>query len=341
LKIERKYLLAFPIFLALILTTAITLLYGRSIGVDINYHIDVAEQYATGNFSGVLNLDLKFNNGFYPPLLQVVLVPSCWLGISYQFSGLLQILFLPLAVATFGFLVYKTYGLEAGLLGEFLVLGSWAYIDRVLAVQPQSIDCIILPLAYYFFLNVKQNKLLITCILGFYNHSLLSLATLSGVLLKQLKQKKWVAAYTICIAPLLAVTIYYLVTAKGFVNQFGVGQGFWSDPLFLLTYVRLPTIGLGIAIYLSYLLLKKQYVHPLSKLCILSLITSAILIPFAVDRYFQFATIPLTLLIVDGYLRIKDKLAKAWFFMATIGFMILLYAVLWFLTFTGSWQTIS
>ena len=275
----------------------------------------------------------------YPFFLHLLLVPSVWLGVPYQFTGLLQILFLPLAVASFGYLVYKTYGLEASLLGIMIVLGSFAFVDRILAVQPQSIDFILLPLTYYFLLNAKDNKLLVTSIVGFYNHGLLNLAVFSGILLKKLKQKKWIATYLIAIMPLLIVTLYYLVTNQTGTNQFGVDQGFWKDPYYLITYVRLPTLGFIAAIPLLYLLIKKQPIHPLSKLALLSLASSSFLILFAADRYFQYATIPLTLLLVDSYLRIKNKLLRAYLFVSAIGFMTLLYGVLWFLTFNNQWQT--
>jgi energy-converting hydrogenase Eha subunit C len=337
--LNKKVFLAFPICLALILTCVITFLYGKSIGVDIIYHVNIAKEYAAGNFGGVLDLNLLVNgNGIYPPVLHLLLVPSVWLGVPYQFTGLLQILFLPLAIASFGYLVYKTYGVEASLFGMMIVLGSWAYVDRVLAVQPQSIDFILLPLAYYFLLNAKDNKLLVTSVVGFYNHGLLNLAIFSGVLLKKLKQKKWITTYLIIILPLLITSLYYLLTNQIGTTQFGIAQGFWSDPYYLITYVRLPTLGFIAAIPLLYLLIKKRQINPLSKLALLSLASSSFLIIFDADRYMQYATIPLTLLLVDSYLRIKDKLIRAWLFVGALGFMALLYAVLWFLTFNNQWQ---
>jgi hypothetical protein len=337
--LNKKLFLAFPIFLALVLTCVITFLYGKSIGVDIIYHVNVAKQYAMGNFSEVLNLNLNMNGSeIYPFFLHLLLVPSVWLGVPYQFTGLLQIIFLPLAVASFGFLVYKTYGVEASLFGMMIILGSFAYVDRVLAVQPQSIDFILLPIGYYFLLKAKQNKLLIITIIGFYNHGLLNLAMFSGVLLTKLKQKKWITKYLLAILPLLLITIYYLVTNRTGTAQFGADQGFWSDPYYLITYVRLPTLGFIATIPLLYLVIKKRQINLLTKLALISLASSSFLIIFAADRYMQYATIPLTLLIIDSYLRIKDKLIRAWIFAGAFGFMILLYAVLWFLTFNNQWQ---
>jgi energy-converting hydrogenase Eha subunit C len=337
--LNKKWFLSFPILIAFALTCAITFLYGKSIGVDIIYHVDVAKQYASGNFSEVLNLNLNMNgSGIYPFFLHLLLVPSVWLGVPYQFTGLLQIIFLPLAVASFGYLVYKTYGVEASLLGMMIVLGSWAYVDRVLAVQPQSIDFILLPMGYYFLLKAKQNKLLTTCVVGFYNHGLLNLAMFAGVLLTKLKQKRWITKYILLISSLLIVTLYYLLTNTTGSTQFGVDQGFWHDPYYLITYVRLPTLGFIATIPLLYSVIKKRQINPLTKLALLSLASSSFLILFAADRYMQYATIPLTLLLVDSYLRIKDKLIRAWLFMGTLGFMMLLYAVLWFLTVNNTWQ---
>lgn len=341
----KKLLLLVPVALAFAFTVALTLVYGHSIGVDIHYHVAVAEQYATGNFADALGLMLNMNRCFYPPLFHLLLVPSVWFGVPLAFTGALQILFLPLALGSLGFLLYREHGLEGGLVGMLVVMGSWAYVDRVIAVQPQGLDFILLPLVYLFVKEGQNMKVGIIGTVLLYNHGVVNMANLLVSFATKLRQRanKLIGLVVLAVSPMLIATAYYLPSAlEGYGASMLVDQQliFWTEPLeFWVNYVRLPVVGFAVAIYLVVLWRSGRFVSALSKLSILSLILSAVMLVVWADRFGQYATIPLSILFVDGYLRIKDRMVRSWMFLAVLVFTLILYGTLWFMLLNKGFQS--
>jgi len=322
-----KYLT--PVFLALIFSIALAAYYQTPIGADVHFHQEIADSWRRGELGMFSDVVMDMNKLPYPPLQHflMIAIPPIFL----------QILMLPLAVASMSYLYWKDDKFSALLAGA-LVMGSYAFVDRAIQVNPQAITMILLPLALHSALRQKndamrQNKLLIaTSTLMIWNHGLVSLACLGGIFLfliarRHYKSLSWILLFSL---PIIASQLYYLPSALqhfagGFENL--QEQQFWSNPLtFTALYQRIISLGFPIVSYLFWIKNTRQ--SDSNNLMLLTLFSMSVMILPWGDRFIQLSTIPLTYIIIDFIKNTGRKKRELWLYGITLAF-VMFYATLW------------
>lgn len=311
-----------PVSLAFLISVFIALYYRVPIGEDIHFHLKIVQEFVDKGILGWFSdTAMQQNKMPYPPFLHIVLlaVPPI----------VIQCCLFPLAVWSFS----RLYTGKDRLLAGVLVMGSYAYIDRVIQVNPQAITMILLPLAIRFYLNVEENKsgFIAASSLMIWNHGLVALSCLGGMFFLMLnrRQYKVLALILLLSSPVLATTIYYLPASLGkFSSGFENNQErqFWNNPsLFTALYQRLISTGF---ILVAALLMRRRAVTEMEKVSLMTLLSMALMvIPWA-DRFVQFSTIPLSILIMEDAAKRKWKGREAWTWAITLCFM-LMYLTLW------------
>jgi hypothetical protein len=319
-----------PALLAFFFSVALALYYLQPIGADIHFHWQIAQVWAlleNGFFSTVA---LEMNQIPYPPLLHWILVPAFWLRIKTQFTLLLQVILFPLGVYAM-MKVTQHMGRLYSLLTGILVMGSLAYIDRLFQVQPQALSMVLLPLAFYY--RKDSWKFVLVSVAMVWNHGLIAAPLLAGLWLYRIYEgsvsKKHVFSLSLGSFPIVALSLLFL--AAGLSRFIGSGfenaqeAAFWNDPLFSLVYMRLLWLGFPLAIY------KMMQWKKLGVLEKESLVTLASMLPLIVwqaDRFLQFSTIPLALLMTCHIKQAAFRQRESWFWISFIMFF-LMYATLW------------
>lgn len=319
-KLDLKYLL--PVLLAGIFTISLSVVYLQPIGQDVWFHQSIADYWRRGELGMFSPPAMTVNKMPYPPLLH-------WLLIAVP-PLILQILFLPVAVASMMLIYWRRDKLLALLVGA-TVIGSYAYVDRLIQVNPQAITMILLPLALYSVIRRQDKLLIVVSTLMIWNHGLVAIVCLGGVFLHLLIRRQWKPLLWILVfsTPILISTLYYLPAGlQHFSSKFENLQEaqFWTDPLFTPLYQRLPALGFPLAAYL--VLKKREILSDFDKINLMTLGTMALMIIPWSDRFVQFTTIPLAFLIVNWLPRTSWKKKELWQYGIVLCFL-LMYATLW------------
>jgi hypothetical protein len=251
-----------------------------------------------------LPLAMQTNHLPYPPLFHFLLVPGILLGVEISWVTWIQVLLMPIAVASFMFLTYKLYGTTLSFYGGLLILGSTAFLDRVVQPQPQALDFILLPLIFYAFLFMKRKNYSLLSVLIVWNHGIVSLSALGGSLLSCIKRHEWkiLTVFLVGSSLILALSLIYLIPA---LTQFSSTVPndqvyyFWHLPLFVPFYLGFLMIGFPIAFYKLYFWVKRKSISAVDKLCLLTVASMSVMIPVWADRWIQYCSIPLALLILS------------------------------------------
>jgi hypothetical protein len=335
MRLSEKLPYCIPIFLTLIVSSAIALHYKAPIGADVQFHLKIAEVWARGENGMMSTLPMTVNKLPYPPLIHWILVPAVWLGAELAYAAFVQALLLPSALAASMFIMWKKIGAEAALIGGFLMMGSFAFTDRAGQVNPQALDFILLPLAMLFCIdgrNLDRANLgfIVTSSLMIWNHGVVGAAALGGLFVWKIWKKdfKPILASLIMSLPIIAVTLSYLPSALismsgGFENL--QEKFFWQNPvLFVLDYQRLIAVGFPLAL----LRIVRRKNDELTQVSLLSLGAMGVMILPWADRFFQYSTIPLSFIVVPSIIRNNLKIKLIAIYAITIAFCIL-YATMW------------
>ena len=314
-----------PTLLALAISIAIGIYYQVPIGADVHYHLNIAEIWVKGNPMIT-----------YPSMLHLILVPSVWLGIETSYATALQIILFPLAVYSISRLFKGFSSLLAGL----VVMGSYAFVDRAIQVNPQALDFILFPFAiYYSQVNVNNKKFIAVSMLMFFTHSFVALACLGGIFALMLYRRHWKPLCWILLlsSPILIPSILFLHSPLPYL-KIGVYENlqekqFWANPLFfILLYQRLPCVGF---ILIAYKLFSKK----MSNLDSASLLTlfslSLLIVPWA-DRFIQYSTIPLSIILTSAMVKLKGKRFEIaqWIVLC---FFLMFYITMWLLLLANNY----
>lgn len=331
-----------PVFAALAIMSAITVVYRQPIGVDFNFHLEIARSWARGELGLFHNFEL---NGIpYPPLLHLLLVPSIWLGVEIPFGCLLQILFLPAAVASLMWFIRSNWGSKAGLIVGTLALGSYAFVDRGMQVIPQAIDFILFPLAIHFSYFDDDWKLkAIVCSLMVYNHGVVAVPLLGGLFLYDLLHKQWKPWLLIAVVclPLIAVSAPYLVRSYGLMSARTENlqeAQFLANPIvFMLLYQRLVFFGWVVLIYKLWCVPALLHVTTDERIFVLSVFSIMLMaLPWG-DRFVQYSTIPLSGLIAIFMMKAPDRIRDVLEILSVLAF-VFMYVGLWILLALGGYS---
>lgn len=308
-----------PVTVALIVSLAIALFYRVPIGEDIHFHLKIAADWRNNGLLGWFSeTAFEQNKMPYPPLLHILLLFIDPLTI--------QIGLLPLAVWSFS----KLYTGRDRLLAGVLVLSSYAYVDRIMQVNPQAITMILLPLAILYYIQNERHGFIAVSSLMIWTHGIVALSCLGGLFFQMLRRRQYktLALILLLTAPVLATTFLYLpTTLEKFTSGFENNQErqFWSNPLFTVLYQRLLFSGFFVA---AAFCIRRRQVSDLEKTALLTLSSMALMIISWADRFVQLSTIPLAILIMENVKRRDWRGREAWTWAITFCFFFM-YATLW------------
>jgi len=166
----RKYSLAVPALVALLLALIPTLNYQWPLSWDIIYHVQYAKVYSQYGFTlttPLLNAPVGQKIG-YPPLFHFLLVGlgDMFHANYFQVARWLQPVLATLLVFSTSYVAFKFYGRLAGVSTGFILVSSYLFKRMILPV-PENLALIFIPLAVYlYYLSIRDGKLKIAALSG-------------------------------------------------------------------------------------------------------------------------------------------------------------------------------
>ena len=329
-----------PIVLIFLLAFAVTAYAGimfHPVGADIQFHLDIARTYLRGENGMYASFVLEINRMPYPPLAHLLLLPFLALNVSDGFIRFLQILSYPCALLL-AMVLAKRYGkgtVHAVIVGLALI-GSAAYLDLTFQIRPETLDAFLWLGLTFAFLSERKWLQVASGVLGVYSHGLASLAVNGGSILYKAK-KRTILIIILASVPIVAVSLIYLVPMLS--KWVGVpvssqARMFLSDwPAFTFSYLGALSLALPIVVWQ---VIKWKTQTLLTKLSLVTLVSSLLLIPIWYDRYYHYAAIPLAFCLGDFACSHK-KLALI-ILAFIIYFFVLGYLHLWLVNVLGLWD---
>ena len=215
-------------------------------------------------------------------------------------------------------------------------MGSMAYVDATFQIRPETLDMFLwLGLTVALLLG-KFKSSIVFSVLGVYNHGLASLA-MNGLPILSTRNKKLILIITLASLPIVILSFMYLVPMLGTWMNVAVSEQarqFMNDwAWFTYSYLGSLLLGLPVAFYM---LIKWKTLTSLSKLCLLTLASSLIMIPVWYDRYYHYASMPLALLL--GTFTVEHRKLAIAIIAFAVYFLVVTYAKLWIANFMGLWD---
>ncbi len=225
----RKYALAIPAVVALLLALIPTMTYQWPLSWDIVYHVQYAKIYSQYGFTlttPLLNAPVGQKIG-YPPLFHFLLAG---LGnifhINYfQVARSLQPILAALIVFSTSYVASKFYGKLAGVSAGFIIISSYLFKRMILPV-PENLALIFIPLAVYlYYISIRDNKL--------------KIAALSGLMLVLIMGIHLAAALTLLLT-VTAISVVELV----YYREGGVFKNYGAFLLALIVTLIMVVLGM-------------------------------------------------------------------------------------------------
>jgi len=225
----RKYALAIPAVVALLLALIPTMTYQWPLSWDIVYHVQYAKIYSQYGFTlttPLLNAPLGQKIG-YPPLFHFLLAG---LGNIFHINYFLvarslQPILAALVIFSTSYVASKFYGKLAGVSAGFIIISSYLFKRMILPV-PENLALIFIPLAVYlYYLSIRDNKI--------------KIAALSGLMLVLIMGIHLAAALTLLLA-VTAISIVELVYCR----DGGVFKNFGAFLLALIVTMIMVVLGM-------------------------------------------------------------------------------------------------
>lgn len=273
----------------------------------------------------------------YPPLFHFLLLPSVALNVYDPFIRFLEILSYPCALLL-AMILAKRYGkgtFHAVIVGLALI-GSAAYLDLAFQIRPETLDAFLWLALTFAFLSEKKWLQITSGILGAYSHGLASLAVNGGQILFK-GNKRTILIISLATLPIALLSMFYVVPM--FSKWVGVpvssqARMFLTDwPAFTFSYLGALSLALPIVFWQLY---KWKTQTLLTKLSLVTLASSLLLLPIWYDRYYHYAAIPLAFCLGD-FATSHKKLAVV-IFAFIMYFFVLAVIHLWLVNLLGLWD---
>lgn len=332
--------LDWQILLIFALAFSVTLYAGimfHPVGADIQFHLDIVRVYLRGENGMFAPFVLEINRMPYPPITHLLLLPFLALNISDGFIRFLQILSYPTALLL-SMMLAKRYGkgtFHAVIIGLALI-GSAAYLDLTFQIRPETLDAFLWLGLTFAFLSDRKWLQIASGVLGAYSHGLASLAVNGGQLLYR-GSKRTIIIVTLACLPIVLLSIFYVVPM--FSKWMGVpvssqARMFLTDwPAFTFSYLGALSLALPIVFWQVY---KWKSQTLLTKLSLVTLASSLLLLPIWYDRYYHYAAIPLALCLGD--FAVSHKKLAFIILAFVIYFFVMGYLHLWLVNILGLWD---
>lgn len=329
-----------PIVLVFLLAFSVTLYAGimfHPVGADIQFHLDIARVYLRGENGMFATFVLEINRMPYPPIAHLLLLPFLALNVSDGVIRFLQILSYPCALLL-SMMLAKRYGKGAfhAVIVGLALIGSAAYLDLTFQIRPETLDAFLWLGLTFAFLSERKWLQIASGVLGVYSHGLASLAVNGGQILYK-GNKRTILILTVAVLPIVLISIFYIVPM--FSKWMGVpvssqARMFLTDwPAFTFGYLGALSLALPIVFWQTW---KWKTQTLLTKLSLVTLASSLLLLPIWYDRYYHYASIPLALCLGD--FAVSHKKLALIILGFVIYFFIMGYLHLWLVNILGLWD---
>ena len=278
----------------------------KPVGSDPYFHLQLAQLYMKGDFSGAWNLMFHSISFFYPPFYHIFVDGPIALS-SNPYLGLkiLECLFMPLTFLTSLWLIWKYAGAKAAFFTGMALLSSISFIDGTLQARPESLDLLLFPIIIYAVIETKKKTAGILSTILVWSHGLAAISSLLGVFIYKLFNKQWrktLLLIAIASIPVIALSFIYF---EGAIHFWLLGQTattnpqnylFWHNPFpWIIYYCGLTLLGIPF-------LFKKQKTQ-LEFYLTLAFIGNSFMLIFWADRWLHYAALPLAALYGIGISR--------------------------------------
>jgi hypothetical protein len=301
-----------------VLTSVIILSEPLPLGSDAYFHLQLSRFIGQGNWTGAINLMFTVNKSPYPPLYHILIAPIAISSDPYTGLRILEMLFLPITFALMSFVVWKHIGSKAALISGLVLISGWAYLDGAIQARPESLDLLIYPIILYAILSQRKKLSGILSALTVYNHGFAAFSNIWGIAIKKLREhtdinagldwqtkqikiempkypwRKTIILTLIAITPVLIISFYYFGGAWQQWATYTPTENpqealFWTYPPWIPFYAGLSLMG--------WLFIFKKPQTQLESLLRYGLVGNLIMLPFWADRWLQYSSIPLAMLV--------------------------------------------
>ena len=336
---------AYPIFalslcaFVFVITATIVTSANLPIGSDTYFHLNVARLYGQGNFSGAFAYIQSINQmPFYPPVYHFLIAPIALSSDPYTGLRILEMIFLPVTFALTAWVVWKFHGPKAAFISGLVLMGGWAFLDGAIQARPESIDLLLYPLILWGLLSVQKKYTAFFSALTVYNHGLAALTNIFGFAIKKLRENTWrktIILVVISIIPIIALSLYFFGGAMKQWATYTPTENpqealFWTYPPWIFFYAGISLLG--------WIFFFKKPQSEIESLLRWGLVGNLVMLPFWADRWLQYSSIPLAMLVGINISRWHDK--KLYIVLAAIfiGAWIYMSNFLLIAIFHGYWQ---
>jgi len=267
--------------------------YGSYIAGDAVLHHRLTEE--------LLQLKYPGNSLYpYPPGLHLLLafLSIVFLSSPLQVITAIKPIILLVAVLSTAYFVFKKSGLFTAIILVFLLLSSPAFWDRSSQINPQAFDLMLIPLAYYFFLEKKNRTFIAISTFLVYNHFAYAILPLGGLFAYSIFNQRRFREFRVIVLLSLPLIIFMMLNISPILVESTSVQTLQEDavlrePLFIIKYLGYP---LFILIFIIVIRQKFGGSTPLKKISqywALSLLPMIIYFP---DRFIEYVSQPLAVM---------------------------------------------
>jgi hypothetical protein len=279
-----------------VLTAHIILSMPLPLGSDAYFHLKLAIFLEHGDLVGWWNYMFSVNHYFYPPIYHVLIIPFI---AADPYAGLrvLEMSFLPVTFAAIAWITWKLSGPKAALITGLILIGSWSFLDGAIQARPESIDLFLYPLIVWAAVYNRRKWFSVFGIITVYNHGFAALSNIIGIALKKFKETQWrktLLVSTLIILPIIIVGLYYFPGAWKQWSTYTPTENpqealFWTTPWPWIPYYS------GLTLF-GFLFIFRKGKTETETLLSWGLIGNLIMLPFWADRWLQYSSIPLAML---------------------------------------------
>lgn len=321
-----------------ILTATIVTSAALPIGSDTYFHLGISRLLGQGNFTGAIDMMFTVNQSPYPPLYHILIIPVAISPDPYTGLRILEMIFMPTTFALIAWLMWKQSGPKAAFISGLVLIGGWAFLDGAIQARPQSLDMLLYPLILYAILASRKKWTAFLSTLTVYNHGFAALANIWGIAVKKLREKTWrktIVVTVIAILPIIILSLYYFGGAMRQWATYTPTENpqealFWTYPPWIPFYAGLSLMGW------FFMFFKPK--TELETLLRYGLVGNLIMLPFWADRWLQYSSIPLAMLVGLNVARWHGKKLYATLAIVGIGAWIYISSFLWISLLGGWWQ---
>jgi hypothetical protein len=267
--------------------------YGTFTGGDTALHLRLTEELLRLKYPGSSNYP-------YPPGFHIVLalLSIIFLSTPFHIMKILQVFMLFLAVTSTAYFVFRKTDFYTTSILIMLLLSSPAFWDRSSQVIPQALDLILLPLAFYYFLEEKKWTFIAISTFLVYNHFAYAILPLGGLFLysainlRRFKEFAIIGVFSLPLVLYMIANISPILIESASIQNLQE-EAILREPLFAIKYLGYPLFFLVFTMGIHQRFKEPIAIVKVSRYWTLSLIPVVIYFP---DRFIEYVSQPLAIM---------------------------------------------